>query len=185
MIRFILASASPRRRELLKQLIPSFEVIPSRYAEEANGLSAYETAKLFAREKAREVQSRFPEAYVLGADTVVSQEGEILGKPKDEEDAKRMLRLLSGREHSVYTGVCLLGGGRERAEVAETKVRFYALSEDTIEAYVRSGLPMDKAGAYGIQDGFPLVAGYTGSYSNVVGLPTELLDTILKEEKLC
>lgn len=185
MKQLILASASPRRRELLAQLVHSFDVIPSRYQEEEKGDSAEQTALLFAREKAREVHARFPDRPVLGADTVVSLNGEILGKPVNEEDAKRMLRALSEKEHSVYTGICIICGGRERAETVETKVCCYPLSEETIEKYVQSGLPLDKAGAYGIQDGYPLVKGYAGSYSNVVGLPLERLSTILKEEELC
>lgn len=180
----ILASNSPRRRELLAQIC-EFEVIPSAFEEIAAGLSARETALAFAAGKAREVLSRYPDRFVLGADTVVFADGEILGKPKDEADAKRMLRNLSGKTHSVFTGVCLAGGGRELCEVAQTEVTFYPLSEELIEAYVNSGLPLDKAGAYGIQDGFGLVESYLGEYSNVVGLPLETVRAMLKKGNVC
>lgn len=169
----ILASQSPRRRELLAQITSEFIVEPSLFEESAKGLSAQETVSLFAREKAKEVYSRFPGALVLGADTVVALHGEILGKPKHAEDAKRMLHMLSGRTHEVYTGVCLVGAAGMQEVLVETKVTFQELSKEIIERYVESGLPLDKAGAYGIQDGYPLVKGYAGSYTNVVGLPVE------------
>ena len=159
----------------------TFTVEPSLFEERAEGLSAYETATYFARSKAEEVLSRFPEALVLGADTVVCLGGEILGKPKDAEDAKRMLRLLSGRVHSVITGVCVARKGAVRTEYDETLVTFHELSEELIEQYVASGNPLDKAGAYGIQDGYPLVKSYEGSYTNVVGLPVELVKIMLTE----
>lgn len=180
----ILASNSPRRRELLAQIC-EFEVIPSAFEEKTEGLGARETALAFAAGKAREVLSRYPDRFVLGADTVVFSEGKILGKPKDKEDAKRMLRSLSGRTHSVFTGVCLAGGGAELCEVAQTQVTFYPLTEEQIEKYVDSGLPLDKAGAYGIQDGFALVESYRGEYSNVVGLPLQTVRAMLKKGNVC
>ncbi len=169
----ILASNSPRRRELLAQITTRFTVEPSLYEERAGGLSAYRTVERFARGKAREAHSRFPESAVLGADTVVAIGGVVLGKPKDGEDARRMLRLLSGKTHEVYTGVCLISEGKEAYHVAKTKVIFNDLTEEVIQEYIESGLPLDKAGAYGIQDGFPLVKRIEGSYTNVVGLPVE------------
>ena len=180
----ILASNSPRRRELLSALGVPFRVIPSRFEERQEGSSARETVLRFAAGKAEEVSSRYPGAYVLGADTVGCFEGESLGKPKDKEDAKRMLRLLSGNTHSVFTGVCLVGRGTLLKEVAETKVTFLPLSEEFIEEYVAGGSPMDKAGAYGIQDG-GLAAHYTGSYTNVIGLPVETVKAFFKEVHLC
>ncbi len=183
-MQLILASNSPRRRELLAQFHLPFEVVPSRFEEIAEGLPARETALAFAEGKAREVFLRYPSAYVLGADTVVSLDGEILGKPADGEDAKRMLRLLSGRTHSVFTGVCLVGRGVCLKDVAETKVSFFPLSEAFIEQYVASGSPLDKAGAYGIQDG-GLAADFQGSYTNVIGLPTETVKSFLEEVHLC
>ena len=151
------------------------------FEESAKGLSAYGTALCFARGKAREVASRFPGATVLGADTVVSLDGEILGKPKSKEDAKRMLGMLSGRAHAVYTGVCIVRGDREVSKVVTSRVIFRGLSDELIERYVASGLPLDKAGAYGIQDGYPLVDRYEGSYTNIIGLPVETVREMLAE----
>lgn len=183
-MKLILASNSPRRRELLAQLISEFEVEPSRFEERGAGLPAYEAALANACGKARDVASHRADAAVLGADTVVCLDGALLGKPKDAADAAAILRRLSGREHVVYTGVCLIAGGKEYADVAATRVVFSALSEELIGRYVASGLPMDKAGAYGIQDGYPLVARYEGSFSNVVGLPVELLGGMLRAARL-
>lgn len=184
MEKLILASNSPRRRELLSEIC-EFEVIPSRFEERAENLSARETVLKFAAGKAEEVLSRFPKRFVLGADTVVALDGEILGKPKNKADAAEMLKKLSGRTHSVFTGVCLAGGGQKYSEAVETKVTFFTLSEELIERYVESGLPLDKAGAYGIQDGFPLVEAYEGQYSNVVGLPVEKVRELLKKGRVC
>ncbi len=175
----ILASNSPRRREILSQLGLEFEVEPSRFEEKGEGLTARETVLAFARGKAEDVFSRHPNDVVLGADTVVCLGGNILGKPEDEADAARMLRLLSGRMHEVFTGVCVLSSGFCGEEVVATKVFFHPLEEDLIAAYVKSGLPLDKAGAYGIQDGFPLVEHIEGSYTNVVGLPEETVRALL------
>ena len=179
-MKLLLASVSPRRRELLSAL-RQFEIEPSRFDETAVG-SAQEVVLFNARGKAQEVFSRFPDCRVLGADTVVSLDGKILGKPKDSEDAKRMLRMLSGRVHSVFTGVCLLDRYGALERVVETKVLFKTLSENLIEEYVLSGTPLDKAGAYGIQDGI-VVASYEGSYSNVMGLPIEALEDMLKTKE--
>ena len=176
-MKLILASVSPRRRELLAPL-REFELQPSHFDERAEG-SAEEVVLFNARGKAKEVLARFPDCRVLGADTVVALDGKILGKPKDAEDAKRMLRLLSGRVHSVFTGVCLIDQKGAEERVVETKVLFKTLSEKLIEDYVLSGTPLDKAGAYGIQDGL-VVASYEGSYSNVMGLPVEALEEMLK-----
>ena len=184
MEKLILASNSPRRRELLSEIC-EFEVVPSLFEEKAENLTAKETVLAFAQGKAEEVASRFPNRYVLGADTVVSYAGEILGKPKNKADAAEMLRKLSGNTHSVFTGVCLVGGGQTFLEAVETKVTFFELSEELIAAYVNSGLPLDKAGAYGIQDGYPLVKSYEGQYSNVVGLPVETVRELLKKGYLC
>ena len=185
MKKLILASASPRRRELLVQLDIPFEVIPSRYEEHAEGLPAREAVLRLAEGKAEEVFFRCPDCAVLGADTVVALDGTVLGKPHSEEDAVRTLRALSGRLHSVFTGVCLLSEGFRRVTAVESRVRFFPLSEELIERYVKSGLPMDKAGSYGIQDGYPLVEGYEGSYENIVGLPLEAVRALLKEGNIC
>lgn len=179
---FVLASASPRRRELLKKVVDCFEVDAATGEEKADrSLSPCELVCFLARQKAREVaaKSEHAEKIVLGADTVVVYNGEVLGKPKDGEDAKRMLRLLSGKEHSVLTGVCVIDGrGEEHIAYDETKVFFEDFSEAFIERYVASGSPLDKAGAYGIQDGVP-VKKIEGNFDNVVGLPTALLRDLL------
>lgn len=182
-----MASASPRRKELLREAIAEFDIIPALGEEKDEGLREAALVKSLAAQKAREVALRAEATGkgVLGADTIVSLDGETLGKPKDEADAARMLRALSGRSHEVYTGVCISvptgnGGRKEYVAAACTKVRFYTLTEERIAAYVRTGSPMDKAGAYGIQDG-GLVESIEGSYSNVVGLPIELVQKMLSD----
>lgn len=177
---WILASASPRRKELLGQLIEKFDVIPSQGEEKTDGtLSPEMLVKTLAEQKATEVAT-YPTAHgkiVLGADTVVAFDGKVLGKPKDEADAFSMLSMLSGQTHEVYTGVCIVypkkGGTEKLVAAARTEVRFFPLTEEQIRAYIATGSPMDKAGAYGIQDG-GLVERIQGSFSNVVGLPVEL-----------
>ena len=184
---WILASASPRRRELLAELIEEFEVCPSKGEERVEGKpTPEELVKILATQKAKEVASleRAKDKAVLGSDTVVAIDGEVLGKPKDEADAFRMLTALSGRVHQVYTGVCILypsGEGRKmRVEADCTQVVFEELNADMVWAYIKTGSPMDKAGAYGIQDG-GLVKEIQGSYSNVVGLPLELVRKMIEE----
>lgn len=179
-----LASASPRRASLLRGAGIAFRVMRSRAIEcPRRSETPGACARRHAAEKAREVAARLPArpndtpCLVLGADTVVAIEGRILGKPRDAADARRMLRLLSGKPHQVWTGVCLLrcSKGRatvERAWVSRTEVRFRALTPSDIAAYVAGGEPMDKAGAYAIQGGAAgMVASIRGSYTNVVGLP--------------
>lgn len=181
---WILASASPRRKELLKELINTFEILPANGEEICRGLTGARLVETLAAQKATEVALR-PEAKgkaVLGADTIVCLDGEVLGKPKDEADARRMLGALSGREHEVFTGVCISypEKGERKTLVASdcTRVRFETLSEEKIEAYIKTGSPMDKAGAYGIQDG-GLVRSIDGSLSNVIGLPIELCKRLM------
>lgn len=176
-MKLLLASASPRRKELLASCC-EFETVPSRFEEAASG-SAAEVVLFNARGKAHEVLARFPDCRVLGADTVVALDHAILGKPKDGEDAKRMLRLLSGRVHSVFTGVCIADANGSVERVVETKVLFKTLSENLINEYVLSGTPLDKAGAYGIQDG-TVVDSIEGSYTNVMGLPMEAVEEMMK-----
>lgn len=170
---FLLASGSPRRREILAMLGYRFECRPA-HADESlpRGISPEEAVRLLARRKASADASAGAHLPVLAADTVVALDGVLLGKPVDGADARRMLRLLSGRTHEVYTGVCLSAGGRV-AELAQcTRVTFYPLSEELIDRYAASGEPLDKAGAYGIQGrGSVLVARIEGDYYNVVGLP--------------
>ena len=183
-MRYVLASASPRRKQLLAGLVKDFEIIPSQADEKVEGTpSPKSLVAQLAAMKAEEVAKR-PEnegKVIIGSDTVVAFGKTVLGKPKDEEDAKRMLKLLSGRTHEVFTGVCIITPcGKEFTDVACTRVRFYPLQDDWIDVYVQGGSPMDKAGAYGIQDG-GLVQEIDGSYSNVVGLPQELCGEMIKK----
>jgi len=170
----ILASASPRRRELLGRLCAEFEVVPSDIDEILEGAPSEATVAALALAKARAVAARVGAGVVLGADTVVVIDGVALGKPRDDEDARTMLGRLRGRAHDVITGVALVDAATGRAETTAvtTRVTMADVRHDAIEAYISSGEPLDKAGAYAIQGrGAALVAGFTGSYSNVVGLP--------------
>lgn len=173
----ILASASPRRRELLMQMGLEFTVIPSKGEEIITRTVPSEVVMELAAQKAREVADRSDEnTCIIGADTIVVRDGEILGKPKDEEDACRMLSMLAGTTHQVYTGVCLINkkSGEEelRTFYEATDVEFYPMSETEIRDYVATGEPMDKAGAYGIQGKCAVfIKGIRGDYNNVVGLP--------------
>jgi len=171
----ILASGSPRRRQLLEDAGLSFEVAPAppeHEAAAAAGLAPGEAAERRAAAKAEWAAGRFPEAVILAADTVVVLGGEALGKPADAEEARAMLARLSGRPHRVVTGFALVGPGLRRLSRAETRVWFRPLDGDAIARYVATGEPMDKAGAYGIQGrGGALVDRIEGSYTNVVGLP--------------
>lgn len=180
---YILASASPRRKELLSLMgIPFTVRVPDVDERVLPGQSAYDVARGLARQKAEAVAARFPESCVIAADTIVVVDEQILGKPRDEADAARMLRLLSGRGHRVVTGVCLMLDGRARVFSQETAVWFYPLSDEEIAAYISTGEPMDKAGAYGIQGrGALLVERVAGDYCNVVGLPVARLARALKE----
>ena len=173
---FILASQSPRRKILLKQIGLKFRVIPSHVSEVLSpNQSPRDNAKRIAIDKASEVASRLRRGVVIGADTIVVLDHHILGKPTSKDDAKRMLKLLSGREHSVYTGFALIDveSKKHMEGVEETKVRFRMLDDKEIVSYIDSGSPMDKAGSYGIQDDFGavFVEKINGCYYNVVGLP--------------
>lgn len=176
-MKLILASASPRRRELLEKLGVPFEVIVSDCDESLpEGIPAENAAELLAVRKAAAVAKMHPDAVVIGADTTVLLDDEILGKPKDPADCKRMLSALSGRMHKVVTGVAIFWDGRSASFSDETQVQFYPLSDAEIDAYAATGEPYDKAGAYGIQGrGALLAAGIHGDYYNVVGLPVARL----------
>lgn len=169
----ILASGSPRRRDLLLQIGASFRVVVSDAAEESGDvLPPEELTVRNASAKALAVAAQQPDFPVLGADTVVSLDGHIYGKPGGRKDAVRMLSELSGRTHQVTTGIALAVGGRVFTDAAVTEVRFASLSEAEILAYVESGEPLDKAGAYAIQGKAAVfVESLHGSFSNVVGLP--------------
>jgi septum formation protein len=169
----VLASASPRRREMLARLGLCFRVVPADVAEVPRPGEAAETFALrAAREKAEAVAAREPAAVVLAADTVVVVEGAILGKPRDVADARAMMTSLSGRTHVVSTGTCLRGPAGTRERVVSTNVTMKPIRPWELEAYLARGGWADKAGAYGIQEGAAhLVSGIEGSYTNVVGLP--------------
>ncbi len=186
-MKYILASMSPRRKEILAEMGLTFTVEPADIDENIGirepDILVRELSLLKASHIARNYVGK--DALIIAADTVVALKGEILGKPSDEADAKRMLKMLSGNTHSVYTGYCVADAktGKTVAKCAETKVTFRNLSNEEIEKYIAGGSPMDKAGAYGIQDeGGAFVSGTDGEFSNVVGLPKEALTKLLKEE---
>lgn len=184
-VALILASASPRRRSLLADLGLQFEVKhPSFDEEEVVAENPAELVEKLAKAKAETVALEYPRSLVVGADTVVVLEGEVLGKPEDEDHAVDMLSRLSGRTHQVYTGVAIVHrqSGRERVEHECTQVTFGRFDRQTLLRYVQSGEPMDKAGAYGIQGlGATLVERVEGCYFNVVGLPLFRFSRMLGE----
>ena len=190
MTEFVLASASPRRKELLEKMGLQFSIVVSEadestvsrdipvnlYVQELALLKASATAKTLLRNK---------KALIIAADTIVTLDGEILGKPDGEDGAKKMLSSLSGRTHEVYTGYCVMriSDGKTVCNSVKTEVKFKTLTEQKIRSYIESGEPMDKAGAYGIQGlGSMLIEKINGDYFNVVGLPVSALaDTLEKE----
>lgn len=180
---YILASGSPRRQELLKLITEDFTVHPVDADETLPaGMPVEMAAAYLADLKAKTAAVQFPEEIVIGCDTIVLLGDEIMGKPKDREDAFRMLRQLSGETHSVLTGVSLYYGKQTTVFTTETMVTFYPLSDAEIEAYLDTGEPFDKAGAYGIQGkGSLLVQGIEGDYFNVVGLPVAALSRQLRQ----
>ena len=185
--KLVLASNSPRRKELLRGLGFPFEVrtLPGIDESYPEGLAGADIPLYIARKKAEAYRGRMGSGeLLLTADTIVWVDGRVLGKPADAADAMRMLRLLSGRTHTVYTGVCLIAGGKEFVDVVHADVTFEALTDEVVAAYVATGKPLDKAGAYGIQDGFPLVRSYRGSFSCIMGLPLERLSGMLREAGL-
>lgn len=182
----VLASASPRRQELLAQLVEAYEVVPARLDEDAlTDPDPLTTARVLAREKALAVSAARPDALVIGGDTVVAlpEEGawRQLAKPADPQDAERMLSELAGRTHVVATGICLVGPGVFSSFVEQSKVTFRRLTSEEISRYVATGEPMDKAGAYGLQgDARDFVERVEGSVTNVIGLPVEALREALQ-----
>ncbi len=173
MNKIILASASPRRKELLETAGAEFEIIVADVDETIpDGTKPEEAAVMTAEKKALAVAENHKDRIVIGADTIVVSEEKILGKPADKADACRMLSMLSGVEHKVITGVCLVCGDKKITFAQVSKVKFYDLTDDEINTYVETGEPMDKAGAYGIQgNGCVLVEKIEGDYFNIVGLP--------------
>ena len=186
--KLILASSSPRRRDLLSTLGLTFTIIPAEVKEVPTLHEApRDFALRVAEKKARAIGNQYPDAWVIGADTIVVVEGEIVGKPRDREDAKRMLQRLSNREHVVITGYVLLTVAEEKTikGVEETRVKIAALEEKEIAWYINTGEPFDKAGGYAIQgQGAFMVEWIDGSYTNVVGLPLYQITKHLKEEKI-
>ncbi len=184
----ILASASPRRRELLALAGLDFTVIPGDVDEiQHDGETPADQVRRLARAKALGIAEGRPEDWVLGADTLVVIDNLVMGKPRDREEAGRMLRLLSGRTHQVLTGYCLVNLAADilHLDHAVTEVTFETLTEDQINAYLDSGEPQDKAGAYAIQDlGAALVERINGSYTNVVGLPLSQVLRLLRKHGL-
>ena len=180
--KLVLASASPRRQELIQLLGLRAEIHPSGIAEDVTEADPSLLVQKLAFRKAEDVAKQYPKDYlVIGADTVVFFEDRILGKPKNEEDAYRMLSVLSGRTHRVYTGVSLHFQGKKMGFYEKTEVQFARLTEREIWDYIESKEPMDKAGAYGIQGRFaPFVKGIAGDYYNVMGLPLARLYQALK-----
>lgn len=182
MIRTILASASPRRKELLEQIGIQFDIVPSKCEEIITCEEPEDIVKELALQKASDVADQLhgEDVLVIGADTIVVCDKEILGKPKNEADAHRMLHKLMGRTHEVYTGVALIsrrGGSEQMIVFAErTEVDVMNMKTDELKYYVESGEPLDKAGAYGIQGKFAkFISGIRGDYYNVVGLPVARL----------
>jgi septum formation protein len=178
----ILASNSPRRRELLLGAGYEFEVIPAENEEIEPALKPAEAAVETAKSKALEVAEKRRSDVVLAADTIVVVANQIMNKPRDEADAFRMLRALSGVRHTVITGVYIIGNGVSKAFYQRTSVEFNRLSDAEIKAYIKTGEPFDKAGAYGIQEkGALLVKGVRGDYFNVMGLPIARVARALKD----
>jgi septum formation protein len=179
----ILASQSPRRRELLNLMGIPFTTVNPNVDEVINpNLSLENAIEELAYIKALDVLNRHPEANIISADTIVVCENEVMGKPVNEEDAIRMLKQLSGKKHEVITGVCLLSSEKEIRFHTKTLVEFYEYNEEFVKAYVQSKVPLDKAGAYGIQDkGALLVKGIEGDYYTVMGLPISELYRALKK----
>ena len=184
----ILASGSPRRKEFLSQLGLSFEIIPATLEETPHpGEAADHFAMRMAAEKAAQVSSNYPDACVIAADTVVTLNEVMYGKPQDPHDALLCLHALRGKTHQVITGLAVHSKKMQLQSMAQamTQVTFAAFSEEVLKAYIHTGDPMDKAGAYGIQgSGAFLVESISGSYSNVVGLPVTLLVKILLEHNI-
>jgi septum formation protein len=185
--KLVLASASPRRAEILRIAGWDFEILPAAVDETRRDVEdATSYVERLAREKAEEAAARAPNRTILAADTTVVADGEILEKPRDAEDARRMLRLLQDRWHKVLTGICVISGNSYDTRVAHetTEVKFAAMTDDEIIWYVSTGEPMDKAGAYAIQGlGARFIEAVRGDYLNVVGLPLRLLYKLVMKRK--
>ena len=181
--KIVLASQSPRRVELLKEISSQFEVAPSSIEEVLDpGLRPEENAQNLARAKAESIAPNFPDCWVIGADTLVTLDHQIFGKPEDEEDAKQILKKLSGREHTVVTGICVVGPEKSLDKAVVSQIKIKPLTDQEIEDYIATGEPMDKAGAYAIQGkGNFMVRSFSGSKNNIIGLPLDELKILLKK----
>lgn len=189
MSKIILASASPRRRELLTQIGLKFEIMPSHKEERMQGNRPAQVVMGLAMDKAEDIFGQVggiekPDVLVIGADTIVALDNIILGKPKDEADALKMLRFLQGKTHQVYTGVCMMTVDKAQVFYEKTDVTMYPADEEQLIEYIRTGEPMDKAGSYAIQgQGCVLVQEIHGDYNNVVGLPVaQIWQRLMKDE---
>lgn len=178
-MQIILASQSPRRQELLKEIFDSFDVMPQDVNEDVEDKDPKELVKKLATKKLNNLDTKYPEALIISADTIVWLNGVLYGKPHTEENAIKTLQSLSGTTHYVYTGVCIAYKGQKHVFVDEAQIEFRELTNEEIVTYVKTKQPLDKAGAYGIQDG-DMVKAYRGSYSNIMGLPVEKLKEELK-----
>lgn len=184
----ILASSSPRRRELLKMIYPKFRVIPSDIREFVpRSLEVEKCPEYLACEKAKFISLGYKNMLVIGCDTSVIIEGKILNKPRDTNDARKMINMLSGKIHQVITGCCLFYHEKSKSFSVTTQVEFFELSKDEIERYIHTSEPYDKAGGYGIQNqGALFVKSISGDYYNIVGLPVATLkreiDSFLAQE---
>ena len=178
---FILASASPRREELLKKILDDFKIIPSQIAESIPwNESPIDVAMNNALEKALDISAKHPDALVIGADTVIALEDKIMGKPKDLDDAMRMLEMLSGKTHQVVTGIAMVLADKQNTDFEFSDVTFRELTREQIETYVQEKQPLDKAGSYGIQEvGGEFVEHLEGKKDNVMGLPVNLVADML------
>lgn len=179
----ILASKSPRRKELLGFITKDFKIIPAVGEENIpDGTAPLDAVLQLSRQKAEEIYARYKGEVIVSADTIVVIDNMILGKPRDEDRAFEMLKTLSGRSHTVFTGVCVIFEDGSRKNFAErTEVEFYPLTDDEIREYIATGEPMDKAGAYGIQEkGALLVKSISGDFYNVMGLPVSRLARVLR-----
>ncbi|MEG1535377.1 MAG: Maf family protein [Clostridia bacterium] len=183
--RIILASSSPRREELCKQAFAEVLILPQNVEEYTIYRQPWRIVTDLAEKKINNLNERFPDDFVVGADTIVVLEKTIFGKPHTIERAIEYLELLQGNWHTVYTGVCVWHRGQKRVFFAKSFVKFNRMNAEQIASYVERKMPLDKAGAYGIQDK-EVVEKYIGSYSNIVGLPMEkLVENIAEMEKIC
>ena len=180
----ILASGSPRRKELLQKIVQNFKIIPADIDESLGINNPLELVTKLAELKAESVYKKHKRDTVIGSDTIVVIDGKIYGKPDGENGAKEMLKTLSGKTHEVYTAICVIKNGFYLQGFEVSSVTFHELSEEKIIEYIEKFSPLDKAGSYGIQDDFGIVKGYSGNYDNIMGFPLDLVASLLKKASL-